>query len=68
MACVRRARAANGASRSIAIVVLATLATHVVTSFFKTPAVTTSELFWITMGAGLAAMGNARADPAGTDE
>ena len=60
MACVRQARAANGASRSIALVVLATLATHTLTSFFMTPAVTTSELFWITVGAGLAAMGNAR--------
>jgi O-antigen ligase len=65
MACVRRARAADGASRSIALVVLATLATHVVTNFFMTPEVTTSELFWITIGAGLAAMGNGRADRAG---
>jgi putative inorganic carbon (HCO3(-)) transporter len=58
-ACVRRARAATGASRSIALVVLATLATHVVTNLFKTPDVTTSEVFWITVGAGLAAMGSA---------
>jgi O-antigen ligase len=58
-ACVRRARAETGESRSIALVVLAALATHVVTNLFKTPDVTTSELFWITMGAGLAAMGSA---------
>jgi O-antigen ligase len=54
-ACIRRARAAGGASRTIALVVLATLATHVVTNFFMTPETTTSELFWITMGSGLAA-------------
>jgi O-antigen ligase len=55
-ACIRRARAASGASRTIALVVLATLATHVVTNFFMTPETTTSELFWITMGSGLAAI------------
>jgi O-antigen ligase len=56
-ACLRRARAADRAGRSIALVVLATLATHAVTNSFMTPEVSTSELFWITMGAGLAAMG-----------
>lgn len=58
-ACVRRARAATGQSRSMALVVLAVLASHVVTNLFKTPDVTTSEIFWVTMGAGLAAMGAA---------
>lgn len=56
MACVRRARAVDPVSSSIALVVLATLANHVVTNFFMTPEVTTSEVFWITLGAGLAAM------------
>ena len=57
IACIRRVRSGDGASRTIALVLLATLATHVVTNFFMTPEVATSELFWITMGAGLAAMG-----------
>jgi len=55
-ACVRRAREANDMARSIALVVLATLATHVVTTFFMTPAIATTELFWMTTGAGLAAI------------
>jgi O-antigen ligase len=55
-ACFKRARARGDPSRSIALVVLATLASHVATNFFKTPDVTTSEIFWITIGAGLAAM------------
>jgi O-antigen ligase len=62
-ACVRRASTANGASRSIALVVLATLAMHVVTNFFMTPEVTTSGLFWMTMGAGLAAMAAGTGEP-----
>jgi len=61
--CIRRAGRADGASSSIALVVLAVLAAHVVTDFFKTPDVTTSEIFWITMGAGLAAMGGAARRP-----
>jgi putative inorganic carbon (HCO3(-)) transporter len=56
ISCIRRVRAADGASRTIALVVLATLTTHVLTNFFMTPEVATSELFWITMGAGVAAM------------
>ena len=56
VACVRRIRGADGTPRTIALVVLATLAAHVVTNFFMTPEVTTSELFWIVTGAGLAAM------------
>jgi O-antigen ligase len=61
--CIRRARASGGASRSIALVVLATLASHVAANSVKTPDVTTSEIFWITMGAGLAAMRIGQADP-----
>jgi O-antigen ligase len=45
MACVRRARATSGAARSVALIVLAILATHVATNSLKTPDVTTSELF-----------------------
>lgn len=63
-ACIRRARAGDRASRSIALVVLAVLVAHIVTNAFKTPDVTTSEIWWIAMGAGLAAMGNGRADVA----
>jgi O-antigen ligase len=63
-ACIRQVRAAAGTSNSIALVVLATLASHIATNFFKTPDVTTSEISWITIGAGLAAMGNGRTDPA----
>ena len=55
-ACVRSARATSGASRSLAMVLLAILAIHVVTNFFMTPEIATSELFWILMGAGLAAV------------
>ena len=62
-ACFERAKARGGPSRSISLVVLATLASHVVTNFFKTPDVTTSEIFWITIGAGFAAMLIAQADP-----
>ena len=61
LVCVRRARAGVGASRSISLVVLAVLATHVVTNFFMTPEVSTSELFWVLMGAGLGAMGTTAA-------
>jgi len=60
-ACVKRARAGEPASRSIALVVLATLVSHVLMNSFKTPDVTTSSIFWIVLGAGLAAMG-ARAE------
>ena len=59
--CVRRMRAAVDGPRSIALVVLAILAIHVVANFFMTPEVTTSEVFWILLGAGLGAMGPARA-------
>ncbi len=65
MACVRRIRAASGPSTLIALVVLATLVNHVVTNFFMTPEVSTSELFWITLGSGLAAMGHRQVDHAG---
>ena len=41
--------------RDVALVVLSVLVTHVVTTFFMTPEVSTSEIFWIAMGAGLAA-------------
>lgn len=61
-ACIRRVRTANATSRTIALVVLATLTVHVVTTFFMTPEIVTSELFWITMGAGLAAMGTLAED------
>jgi O-antigen ligase len=62
IACIRRVRAADGASRTIALVVLATFTVHVVTNFFMTPETVTSELFWITMGVGLAAMATAAED------
>lgn len=55
--CVRRARASDGETGWMALVVLAVLVTHVVTTFFMTPEVSTSEIFWIAMGAGLAATG-----------
>ena len=53
--CVRRARESEGDTGRLALVVLAILVTHVVTTFFMTPEVSTSEIFWIAMGAGLAA-------------
>jgi hypothetical protein len=56
-----RVGAAVDGPRSIALVVLAILAIHVVANFFMTPEVTTSEVFWILLGAGLGAMGPARA-------
>jgi O-antigen ligase len=56
--CILRARSSTGSPRMIAVVVLATLAAHVVTNLFMTPAVTTSEVFWVTIGAGLAALGS----------
>ena len=59
-ACIRRARSGDDASRSIALVLLAALASNFVVYFFKTPDVTTSEVLWITLGAGLAAMGAGR--------
>jgi O-antigen ligase len=55
----RQVRDASSERRSIALVVLATLAVHVTTTFFMTPEVSTSELFWVTMGAGLASVGDA---------
>lgn len=55
--CLRQARDADNGSRWIALVVLGTLVTHVVTTSFKTPDITTSELFWVMTGAGLAALG-----------
>jgi O-antigen ligase len=67
-ACVRRVRAATGESRWIALVVLAAMTTHVVANLFKTPDVTTSEVFWITLGAGLAAMGNGPGQIAGSPQ
>jgi O-antigen ligase len=42
--------------RTIALVVLATLATHVITTFFMTPEISTSALFWVIIGAGLGAI------------
>jgi O-antigen ligase len=62
MRCVKRARVSDVASKSTALVVLAVLVGHVVTNFFMTPEVATSEVFWITMGAGLAAMNAGRSD------
>ncbi len=59
-ACARRARVGDGTSRSIALVVLAALASNFMVYFFKTPDVTTSEVLWITIGAGLSAMGDGR--------
>jgi O-antigen ligase len=53
--CIRHA-AVGGTARSMALVVLAVLTSHVAVNSFKTPDVTTSEIFWITMGAGLAAI------------
>ncbi|HLQ47372.1 MAG TPA: O-antigen ligase family protein [Candidatus Dormibacteraeota bacterium] len=53
--CVRRARTSDGETGWMALVVLSVLVTHVVTTFFMTPEVSTSEIFWIVMGAGLAA-------------
>jgi O-antigen ligase len=47
--------APNRVRKSIAFVVLAALATHVITTFFMTPEISTSALFWVTIGAGLAA-------------
>jgi O-antigen ligase len=66
MACVRRARATSGAARSVALIVLAILATHVVTNLFKTPDVTTSEVFWISIGAGLGALATQRPSARGS--
>jgi O-antigen ligase len=63
-ACIPRARAGDVASRSIALVVLAALIGHVMTNAFKTPDVTTSVIWWIAMGAGLAAMGSGRPNDA----
>jgi O-antigen ligase len=58
--CVQRASASSGAARTSALVVLAIVTTHCVTNFFMTPEVSTSELFWITMGAGVTAMRTGR--------
>jgi O-antigen ligase len=55
VACLRRVRDAGDESRSIALVVLATLAVRVVTTAFMTPEIATSELFWVMAGAGVAA-------------
>jgi putative inorganic carbon (HCO3(-)) transporter len=66
-ACVRRARGGDAASKYLALVVLATLAAHVVTNLFKTPDVTTSTVFWIMLGAGLAAMADVKGSQLGPD-
>lgn len=52
---VRRSRDPTG--RSIALAVFSVLAVHVITTFFMTPETATSTLFWVSMGAGLAAIG-----------
>lgn len=52
------ARRAIGAGRdggTIALAALSILVVHVVTNAFKTPDTTTSTLFWVTVGSGLAA-------------
>ena len=51
----RRARSGVAAHGSVAVAALAALAVHVVTNAFKTPDTTTSMLFWVTVGSGLAA-------------
>ena len=63
---VRRLRAATGPSRTIAIAVLAILATHLITTAFKTPDTTTSAIFWILLGSGIGAIeaDTQMADPA----
>jgi O-antigen ligase len=53
---IRRMRAASGASRTVAIAVLAILATHLITTAFKTPDTTTSAIFWILLGSGIGAI------------
>jgi O-antigen ligase len=60
VAFVRRAAAGDPGSRSVALVVLAILVSHVVTTSFKTPEISTNSIFWIAMGAGLAATDFAR--------
>ena len=57
-------RATDPSGRSIALVVLSVLMIHVITTFFMTPEIATSALFWVTMGAGLAAIdGGCEAPP-----
>jgi O-antigen ligase len=53
---IRRVRATSGTWRTIGIAVLATLATHLITTTFKTPDTTTSAIFWILLGSGIGAI------------
>ncbi len=48
---------------TIPLVVLSVLAVHVVTTFFMTPETSTSALFWVIVGAGLAAIDRRRLAP-----
>jgi O-antigen ligase len=50
-----RARAGVADHGMVAVAALAALAVHVVTTAFKTPDTTTSTLFWVMVGSGLAA-------------
>ena len=51
----RRARPGVAEGGIVAVAALAALAVHVVTNAFKTPDTTTSTLFWVIVGSGLAA-------------
>ena len=56
----RRAMLAGGPWNVIAVTALAVVLTHVIANAFKTPDTSTSLLFWIAVGSGLAA-----SDPGG---
>jgi O-antigen ligase len=53
-ACVRAIRDGRPTVRLVGITTLAVLATHVTTTFFMTPEVSTSAVFFVMLGAGLA--------------
>lgn len=55
-ACVRHARGLPVGSSWIAQTVLGVLAVHVVSTFFMTPETSTSLVFWVLIGSGLAVM------------
>jgi O-antigen ligase len=51
----RRGLGSDGPSSDIAVIALTVLVVHVVATAFKTPDTTTSLLFWVAVGSGLAA-------------
>jgi O-antigen ligase len=51
----RRGASGDGLSSTIAITALGALVIHVITTAFKTPDASTSLLFWVVVGSGLAA-------------